>query len=281
MEYESDREQARRTASECAGMPAEWIVRHIYSSRPGWTEADVTLRVRQVMSAPARLRRELQEWLRPCLPDDGVFLDLGCGPGMLIAAAAGRRAIGVDVSLTWLVAARQLKLEAGSEPVLAAAAAEALPLPDQSVDSIVSLDVIEHVADPEPYLREIDRVAKRGGHIALSTPNRFSLTAEPHVRLWGVGWLPRPLQKRYVEWHGKNYDFIRLLDSRERRRILRNNTSFDCRILIPRVAQEEIAHFPRYRARLATLYNGLVASRWTRWPFLGFGPFFHVVGTKR
>ncbi len=67
-------------------------------------------------------------WLEPCV-SRGIFLDLGCGPGMLLAAAAeeGYQGIGVDVSLVWLVVAHRLIEARGGRPVLAAALAEALP----------------------------------------------------------------------------------------------------------------------------------------------------------
>ena len=101
--------------------------------------------------------------------------------------ATGRPVIGIDVSMTWLVVAKKLVSESGGKPFLAAGMAEALPLASDSIPAVVSLDVIEHVHDPDAYLAEIDRVLQPGGRAALSTPNRFSLTAEPHVFVWGVG----------------------------------------------------------------------------------------------
>ena len=89
--------------------------------------------------------------------------------------------LGIDVSMTWLVVAKRLISESCRQPVLAASLADALPLADDSVSCVVSLYVIEHVVDPRTYLSEISRVTKSGGYVALATPNRYSLTAEPHV----------------------------------------------------------------------------------------------------
>lgn len=283
IDLEEDRATARRLLRETAGFSVEELVRHIYQSRPDWDEVRVRLRTRQVLEAPARMRREVRGWLRPCLPETGCFLDVGCGPGTLLAAAAaeGWNGIGIDVSLVWLLVARRLIAEWGGEPVLAAALGEALPLEDDAVRGVVSLDVIEHVADQRRYLEEISRVTLPGGRVALSTPNRFSLAAEPHVFVWGVGWLPRPLQKSYVRWRsGKSYECTRLLSARETARLLRQHTGFQFQIRVAPVPPEEIAHFPAYRARLARLYNRLVPAAGFGGLLRTLGPFFRIVGTK-
>lgn len=51
---------------------------------------------------------------------------------------------------------------------------ERLPYPDATFDGLVSMDVIEHVPDPEPWLREAFRVVRPGGHLFLTTPNYAS-----------------------------------------------------------------------------------------------------------
>jgi ubiquinone/menaquinone biosynthesis C-methylase UbiE len=57
-------------------------------------------------------------------------------------------------------------------------------LKDNSFDSLVSFQVIEHIEDDKQYLEEIYRVLKPGGTALISTPNiRFSLTRNPwHIR---------------------------------------------------------------------------------------------------
>ena len=280
---EQDRARAHQLLAETDGWPVEDIVRRVFAERPRAKAAWVELRTRQVLEAPQRLRSEVRGWLAQIIGDGGTFLDLGCGGGTLLAAAAaeGRHGVGIDVSLVWLVVARRLIAAYHGRPALAAAMAEALPLADGAIDAVMSLDVIEHVADPVPYLREINRVTRSGGRIALATPNRFSLTAEPHVFVWGVGWLPRPLQARYVAWRsGKDYAYTRLLSTREAVRLVHSHTAFTCRILIPSVAREEIARFPPWRAAVARAYNLVVRARAFRALFLMVGPFFRLVGIK-
>ncbi len=281
--YETDKAEARRLLAETSGFSVEELVRHIYSSRPDWDEARVELRTRQVLKGPDRLRTEIRGWLKPCTTGTGLFLDVGCGSGTLVAAAAadGLKGIGIDVSMVWLIVARRLIAEWGGQPVLAVALAEALPLADGTISGVVSLDVIEHVANPGRYLGEINRVTEPGGRVALSTPNRYSLVAEPHVSVWGAGWLPRSLQKGYVQWRKReSYEFTWLLGTREAAKLLHQHTRFQFEILVPLVSEEEIAHFPAYRATLARVYNRLVSLGWMRWLFLSIGPFFRIVGTK-
>ena len=281
VDFEADLQLARELSQR--DLDLHGTVRTVYSSRPGWDEQRIDFRTRQVLEAPLRLRAETTGWLQPILPDEGEFLDLGCGAGMLIAAAAtrGKRGVGVDVSLAWLLVARKLISHYGGEPILAAAMAENLPLRDGELASVISLDVIEHVENVPQYLKEIGRVVQVGGSIAISTPNRFSLTAEPHVFVWGVGWLPRRWQKGFVRWRsGKSYDDTRLLSSRDLHRYFRDNGAFDFELRIPDIQPENIRKFSRTKTAVAKLYNRFASVRALRPFFLGIGPFFRVIGTK-
>lgn len=258
------------------------MVRHVFRGQPGRTEEAIATRTRQVLESPDRLQCAFQGWLKPLLGCE-VFLDLGCGPGALLVAAAveGQQGIGIDLSMVWLVVAQRLITERGGRAILAAATAEALPLADNSVSAVVSLDVIEHVADPGAYLRVINRVTGPGGYVALSTPNRYSLTAEPHVGVWGVGWLPRCYQAAYVRWRSnQSYDYCQLLSAGELVRLVRRHTRFQPRVLIPQIPQNEIDAFPPRRARLARMYNRLAGWSCMGGLFRKIGPFFQVVGTK-
>jgi 2-polyprenyl-3-methyl-5-hydroxy-6-metoxy-1,4-benzoquinol methylase len=46
-----------------------------------------------------------------------------------------------------------------------------LPYADGSFSLVVSMDVVEHVSQPEPFVRELRRVLRPGGHLFLTTPN--------------------------------------------------------------------------------------------------------------
>jgi 2-polyprenyl-3-methyl-5-hydroxy-6-metoxy-1,4-benzoquinol methylase len=66
---------------------------------------------------------------------------------------------------------------------------ESLPFRSDLFSVTLAIDVVEHVDDPRSILAEAARVLALGGCLWLTTPNRFSLTPEPHVGLWGVRWL--------------------------------------------------------------------------------------------
>jgi SAM-dependent methyltransferase len=51
-----------------------------------------------------------------------------------------------------------------------------LPLADSSMDAVVSLQVIEHLADQAAFIAAVARVLRPGGLLALSTPNRLTFS---------------------------------------------------------------------------------------------------------
>jgi SAM-dependent methyltransferase len=140
--------------------------------------------------------------LASLLPPAGRILEVGCGTGGLLVAAAwrGMEIVGADIATRWLVVARRRLADRGIEVPLVGAQAERLPWSDGSFDAVVADSVLEHVADPAEALREWCRVVRPGGRLLVWSPNRRSLAADPHVGLWGLGWLPRAWVPSYVRW---------------------------------------------------------------------------------
>ena len=280
---DADREAALRLDRDTRSLSLEAVVRRVFARQPHRSDAEVDYRVRQVLASPGRLRRQVHGWLRSVALTPG-YVDVGCGPGSLLAASAddGISGMGIDASLEWLVVARRMIEAHGGRATLCAALCEALPIPDGATPAVASLDVIEHCGDQRRHLREIDRIAAPAAAFALATPNRFSVTAEPHVGVWGVGWLPASLQRRFVRLRsGKPYDFVRLLSVPGLKRMMKRETHFDGRFIVPRIAEEEIELFAARRAKLARAYNRVAESRMLRWPLFAIGPFFRFVGVRR
>lgn len=103
-----------------------------------------------------------------------VVLDLGSGAGadVLISArrvAPGGRAIGLDMTPEMLDAARRNAAQAGVDNVeFVEGYLEDIPLPDASVDVVISNCVINLAADKRVVLAEAARVLRPGGRFAVS-----------------------------------------------------------------------------------------------------------------
>lgn len=145
------------------------------------------------------------EALAEALPRTGLTLEIGCGTGGLLVAAArsGRGVVGVDIASRWLVVARRRLADHGLSVPLVAADATRLPWPDETFDAVAADSILEHLDDPAAALREWRRVLKPGGSLVVWSPNRFTLTTDPHLNLWGVGWLPRAWVPGYLRRRGR------------------------------------------------------------------------------
>ena len=240
-----------------------------------------SLRARQIahiLSAPGRLG-QWQEALGDRLRG-GSVLDLGCGPGSTLAALAGsgRECWGVDIAMRWLILARKRLDEAGAPEVgLVCGCAERLPFAERSFTAIVAGDVVEHVRDRSATLSEAHRVLAPGGRMIAATPNRFSLGPEPHVGVWGVGFLPRRLMRPYVRL-ARRVDFraIHTMGQGGWRRLANRSPFGACRVVAPGLPDDEIQASGPVKRPLARLYNRLALSRFGQGFARRFGPILHL-----
>lgn len=104
---------------------------------------------------------------------DAKVLDVGCGAGLIsnILAEDGYEMHGVDQSPTSVaVAHRHAPVNGNCRYV--AGDAFALPYEDESFDSVMLLDFLEHVERPDLAIKEAARVLKPGGLMLFYTFNR-------------------------------------------------------------------------------------------------------------
>lgn len=93
----------------------------------------------------------------------------GAGYGTKLISKSAKKVYGIDYSLDAInyakehYSAQNIEYKQGD--------AQAIPLPDNSVDIIVSFETIEHLKKPTKFIEEVKRVLKKDGQFIVSTPN--------------------------------------------------------------------------------------------------------------
>jgi arsenite methyltransferase len=140
-------------------------------------------------------------------------LDVGCGPGLLVAEMAEAvgetgHVTGLDVSEPMLAVARRRCEPLAGRVTLARGDAQALPVSDASLDVAVSTQVIEYVPDVAAALGELYRVLRPGGRVLLldtdwgsvvwhaSEPERMRRVLAAWTQRFADPHLPRTLAPR-------------------------------------------------------------------------------------
>lgn len=113
-----------------------------------------------------------------------TVLDFGCGEGIatLFAAQRGAAVIFADSELDKI---NSIKVRIADTPARSWQAIlcdnDSLPLPDECVDKVIAMEVLEHVNDPKITLRELIRVAAPGAQFLLSVPDTLSENLQKHI----------------------------------------------------------------------------------------------------
>jgi ubiquinone/menaquinone biosynthesis C-methylase UbiE len=114
------------------------------------------------------------------------LLDVGCGPGTitvgLAEATRGGRCVGIDVSEAVIAQAAAHAGEVGRpETTFAVGDAYALDFPDHSFDVVHAHQVLQHLTDPVRALREMLRVLRPGGIVAVRDADYRSMIWAPRL----------------------------------------------------------------------------------------------------
>lgn len=126
-------------------------------------------------------------YLLPHLRSGDAVLDVGCGPGSITVELAERvgaegSVLGIDNAATAIEVARRdhgaaqhgnLRYETGD--------VTALDQPDDSFDVAHAHQVLQHLADPVAALREMARVVRPGGLVAVRDADYGAMTWHPDV----------------------------------------------------------------------------------------------------
>jgi len=143
--------------------------------------------------------RATVHWRRDPLsgaPLEGLsLLDIGCGGGLLCEPMArlGAAVTGIDAAERNIATARRHAEGQGLAIDYRETTAEALAAEGRQFDIVLALEIIEHVADIDLFLRSCGQLTKPGGLVFLSTLNRTA-------KAWALAiagaeyllhWLPR------------------------------------------------------------------------------------------
>jgi 2-polyprenyl-3-methyl-5-hydroxy-6-metoxy-1,4-benzoquinol methylase len=131
----------------------------------------------------------------------GRLLDAGAGDGKLSRSLAR---LGYDVKACDILPTSAFK---GGVPYKRADLNHEWPYEDGSFDTVVCVEVIEHVESPWHVLREARRVLKKGGRLILTTPNilnvfsRLSFLVRGTFFVFGPGEFRKGDHINPVSWH--------------------------------------------------------------------------------
>jgi len=130
-------------------------------------------------------------YLAPHLRAGLDLLDVGCGPGTITVDLAARvapgRVVGLDVSAAPLAEARSAADRAGVDVEFAVGDVYALEAADGSFDVVHAHQVLQHLTDPVAALREMARVCRPGGLVAVRDVDYAATTwfpANPGLDRW-------------------------------------------------------------------------------------------------
>jgi SAM-dependent methyltransferase len=159
----------------------------------GYRHLDVPLPLRLLAGVLAPLAAA------PGTPDfvpEGSMLDVGCGNGRYLSTmrALGWQVQGVEFSEDGVRVCRLADLPVHHGDLASAG------FPDASFDLITVRHVIEHIAEPQPFMAELARILKPGGRLLIETPNSEALG-----RAWfGPNWYHNDVPRHLILYSPAN-----------------------------------------------------------------------------
>ena len=211
-------------------------------------------------------------------------LDVGCGAGALPAVLAERfgEVVAADIGFRWLVLARKRLREANAAAMLVCCCSDYLPFRDRSFDLVTAISLLEHTRDARATIADCARVCDDSARLFVVSTNRFSLAPEPHVRIWGLGFLPRRWMPRIVWWRRRlSYDKLHLLSLAEVRRLLDESGFSSLVFSLPEIREADLegrSVTERFGARIFRALAGIAVVRSL---LLRVAPLVQVLAARR
>jgi len=190
------------------------------------------------------LRHQIVYQFATSLANQLKVLDLGCGVGYgsLMLAQTAQSVIGLDISYLTLPTNNP-----SSNVNFSCSQSENLPLANNSVNLVVSLQVIEHIQNDKRYLTEINRVLTQGGCLLVSTPNKatrlypFQQPTNPyHVREYNYYEFKKLLEQYFGRVEIKGLQASPEIMAIERRRFTKNPLRIYGEMLLPSLITKKL-----------------------------------------
>jgi len=169
-------------------------------------------RLRRLL-APLNVDLTVEQLATRLLPPGGVFVDAGCGEGALcfLVHESYDRVIGVDVAPVRLARAREKASTARDSSKFSFREADLdrpLPIEDNSVDVLCSLNVIEHVFDLYSLVADFYRVLKPGAFALFQVPNIGYLKHRVRLLFGNLPVTSSPYNWPEIGWDGGHLHYF-------------------------------------------------------------------------
>ena len=134
-----------------------------------------------------------------------LLLETGCGSGNNLYGfnQLGYRTYGLDVSEEVLITAKRNCEGKNFKPLLIKSDVRKMPFKDNTFDLLLSPGLVEHLKDHKNAVHESIRILKKGGHLWISVPYKFTFFVlnkkiQQLIRIWPLG-LEKSFSERYFK----------------------------------------------------------------------------------